>query len=119
MTQADTTSSAGDAPELAKEVASLQRELATMRKEIDSFKRQRAMAAPGPSPEALRRQQAGWDMVLGLTPEVRQRRAQEAAARGPSFEDIGARFLTQHAGKVWLFLLVLAVLAVTFRDRLA
>ncbi len=118
MTDAGTASSAGNAQELATEVASLQRELATLRNEIDSLRRERSSAAPDPSVEALRRQQAAWDLVLGLTPEVRQRRA-EAAGRGPSFEDVGVRFLSQHAGKVWLFLLLLAVLAVTFRDRLA
>ena len=119
MTHANTASSAGDAQALAKEVASLQGELATLRKELDSIKRERSLAAPDPSLEALRHKQAAWDLVLGLTPEVRQRRAEEAATRRPSFEDAGARFLTQHAGKVWLFLLLLAALAVTFRDRLA
>ena len=119
MTPADTTSSAGAVQDLAREVASLQRELATLRQEVDSAKRARSAAAPEPLPEALRRQQAAWDMVLGLTPEVRQRRAQETARRSTTFEDAGVRFLTQHAGKVWLVLLLLAVLAVTFRDRLA
>lgn len=118
MTHADTTSSAGDTQELAREVASLHRELAALRKEIDSVRREQSQAAPDPSLEALRRQQAAWNMVLGLTPEVRQRRA-EQAARGSSLEDAGVRFLSQHSGKVWLFLLLLAVLVVTFRDRLA
>lgn len=116
MTHADTSSSAGDAQELASEVASLRRELATLRTELDNVRRERSLVAD-PSLEALRRQQAAWDQVLGLTPEVRQRRA-EAAVRSPSVEDAGARFLSQHSGKVWLFLLLLAVLAVTFRDRL-
>ena len=119
MTPADTTSSAGDPHALATEVASLQRELATLRKEMDNVKRERSLAAPDPSLQALHRQQAAWDLVLGLTPDVQLRRAREAAARRPSFEDVGARFLTQHAGKVWLFLLLLAALAVAFRDRLA
>ena len=118
MTHADTTSSAGEAQELVREVARLQGELATLRQEIDSVRRERSLAAPDPSLEALRRQQAAWDRVLGLTPEVRQRRAEEAVRR-PSVEDMGARFLSQHAGKVWLFLLLLAILAVAFRDRLA
>lgn len=118
MTDAGTTSGAGNAQELATEVASLQSELAMLRKEVESLRRERSAAAPDPSLEALRRQQAAWDLVLGLTPEVRQRRA-EAAGRGSSFEDAGVRFLSQHAGKVWLFLLLLAVLAVAFRDRLA
>lgn len=118
MTHADTTSSAGETPELASEVASLRGELATLRKELDSVRRERSSAALDPAQEALRRQTAAWNQLLGLTPEVRQRRAQEAARR-PSFEDAGTRFLSQHAGKVWLFLLLLTVLAVTFRDRLA
>lgn len=118
MTQADTTSSAGEAQKLVREVASLQGELATLRKELDSVKRERSLAAPDPSLEALRRQQAAWDLVLGLTPEVRQRRAEEAARRS-SLEDAGVRFLSQHAGKLWLLLLLLTVLAVAFRDRLA
>jgi hypothetical protein len=118
MTHADTASSAGDAQELEREVASLRGELATLRNELDSVRRERSSAAPDPALEALRRKQAAWDHVLGLTPEVRQRRAEESA-RHSSFEDAGARFLTQHAGKVWLFLLLLTVLAVTFRDRLA
>lgn len=117
MTHADTTSSAGDPQELAREVASLQRELATLRQEIDSVRRERSLAAPDPSLQALHRQQAAWDLVLGLTPEVRQRRA-EGAVRSSSVEDAGVRFLSQHAGKVWLFLLLLAFLAVAFRDRL-
>lgn len=117
MTHAGTTSSAGNAQALATDIASLQSELAALRKEVDGLRRERS-AAPDPSLEALRRQQAAWDLVLGLTPEVRQRRA-EAAGRGSSVEDAGVRFLSQHAGKVWLFLLLLAVLAVAFRDRLA
>ena len=118
MTHADTTSSAGDAQELSREVASLRRELAALREEFDSVSRARSLVAPDPSLDALRRQQAAWDRVLGLTPEVRQRRAAEAAGRSSSVEDAGVRFLTQHAGKVWLFLLLLAILAVAFRDRL-
>jgi hypothetical protein len=118
MTHADSSSSAGDAQELAREVASLQRELATLRTELDSVRRERPLAAPDPALEALRRQQAGWDLVLGLTPDVRARRAKEAV-RSTSVEDAGARLLSQHAGKVWLFLLLLAILAVAFRDRLA
>jgi hypothetical protein len=118
MTNADATSSAGEAQQLAREVASLQRELAALRQEIDNVRRARSWAAPEPSPEALRRQQAAWDLVLGLTPEVRQRRAEEVARRS-SVEDAGVRFLSQHAGKLWLLLLLLAVLAVAFRDRLA
>lgn len=118
MTHADTTSHAGDAQELAREVASLKHELATLRKEIDSVRRERPVVAPDPQVEALRRQKAAWDLVLGLTPEGRPRRAEEAA-RHSSIEDAGVRFLSQHAGKVWLTLLLLAVLAVAFRDRLA
>src|SRR5512140_1611413 len=118
MTTADTTSSAGEVQDLAREVASLQHELATLREEIDSVRRARPSGVPDPSLEALRRQQAAWDLVLGLTPEVRQRRADQAARRS-SVEDAGVRFLSQHAGKVWLLLLVLAGLAVAFRDRLA
>jgi uncharacterized protein involved in exopolysaccharide biosynthesis len=118
MTHADAASRAGDAQELARAVTSLQQELATLRKEVESIRRERSAAAPDPALQALRSQQAAWDQVLGLSPEVHQRRT-EAAARSPSFEDAGARFLSQHAGKVWLFLALLAVLAVTFRDRLA
>lgn len=118
MTLAHTASSADDAQRLAAEVASLQQQLAALRQEVERVRREAVSAPPDPSLQALRRQQAAWDQVLGLTPEVRQRRA-EAASRSPSFEDAGARFLSQHAGKVWLFLALLAVLAVAFRDRLA
>lgn len=118
MNRAETASNAGHAQELEQEVASLQRQLAALREEIDSVRRERSAAAPDPALQALRRQQAAWDQVLGLSPEVRQRRT-EPATRSPSFEDAGARFLSQHAGKVWLLLALLAVLAVTFRDRLA
>ncbi len=118
MTHADTASSAGEVQELAREVASLQHELATLRQEVDRVRRARPPATPQPSPEALRRQREAWDLVLGITPESRQRRAEQAARRS-SVEDAGVRFLSQHAGKVWLLLLVLAVLAVAFRDRLA
>ena len=108
MTHADTTSGAGDAQEPAKEVASLWGEPATPRKEIDSVRCEGSLAAPDPSLEALRRQRAGWGLVLGITPEVRQRRAEDAVRRS-SVEDAGLRFLSQHAGKAWLFLLLLAV----------
>lgn len=118
MSHADTTGSAGEMQKLASEVASLQHELATLRQEVDGVRRARPAAAPQPSPEALRRQREAWDLVLGLTPETRQRRAEEAARRS-SLEDAGLRFLSQHAGKAWLLLLLLAVLAVAFRDRLA
>ncbi len=122
MTHADTLRSAGEAQDLARdlaqEVASLQRQLAALREEIDSVRRERPVAAPDPALAALRRQQAAWDQVLGLTPEVHQRRAEQAARR-PSFEDAGVRFLTQNAAKIWVVLLLLAALAVAFRDRLA
>lgn len=99
---------------MAARLARLESDLVALRQELARAKK----ASQGPSPEALQRQREAWDLVLGLTPEVRQQRAQQSAGRR-TLEDASLRFVLQHAGKLWIALLVLGAAAIAFRDRLA
>ena len=49
---------------------------------------------------------------------LRQAQAPAPARRGRSFEDVGVRFYSQHVGKVWLGLLLLAAAVVAVQERL-
>ena len=48
----------------------------------------------------------------------RLRQAPAPARRGRSFEDVGVRFYSQHVGKVWLGLLLVAATVVAVQERL-
>lgn len=49
---------------------------------------------------------------------LRQAQAPAPARRGRSFEDVGVRFYSQHVGKVWLGLLLVAATVVAVQERL-
>jgi hypothetical protein len=49
---------------------------------------------------------------------LRQAQAPASARRGRSFEDVGVRFYSQHVGKVWLGLLLVAATVVAVQERL-
>ena len=109
---------------LVSAAQSAQVELDAARRELTRQERARRMGLQAaPSPEELRRQSQAWDKLLGTSggrsAQAAARGAQPssrpAPARGLSFEDIGARFVHAHVGKVWLGLAVVAAVVVASR----
>lgn len=103
---------------LAGEALRLQGELASARHLIERLRRMHPPPAKeGPSTEDLKRQSQAWDALLGTGAHRRGAPEARTTPKGRSFEDIGARFLADHAGKVWLFLLTLSAVVVLIKER--
>jgi hypothetical protein len=109
---------------LVQRTLGLEHDLAEARHQIARLKRMHpAPAQPGPTAEDLKRQSEAWDRLLG-TSGRRRARATDAAAGAPpaprakTFEDVGARFLADHAGKIWLGLGLLTAVVVAVREKL-
>lgn len=111
---------------LVQEAQAAQAQLQAVRRERLRDERARRMGVPaGPSQEELRRQSQAWDKLLGTRNGHRVQAAgggatgagasSPAAARRPSFEDVGLRFMEAHAGKAWLALGVVAAIVVAVR----
>lgn len=100
-----------------------QAELESLKHEWVRQERARRMGVPAmPSQEELRRQSQAWDKLLGTSGRRRERAAsgEESGvpAQGPralTFEDLGARFVHAHVGKLWLGLAVVAAVVVAVR----
>lgn len=110
---------------LVQRALGLQAELSATRRELQRSERARLMGQPVmPSQEQLRLQSQAWGRLLGTSSASAQARRQthaapgEGAPRARSFEDIGARFLNDHAGKVWAFLALLTVVVVLVKERI-
>ncbi|MEN9418936.1 MAG: hypothetical protein RI988_2556 [Pseudomonadota bacterium] len=98
-------------------------ELEAARRELTRQERARRMGLKAaPSQEELRRQSQAWDKLLGTTGGRSARAAARGAAasgtapaRALTFEDLGARFVHAHVGKLWLGLAVVAAVVVAWR----
>lgn len=109
---------------LVSAAQSAQLELEAARRELTRQERARRMGLQAaPSQEELRRQSQAWDKLLGTSGGRRARSAARGAqspsgpapARGLTFEDLGARFVHAHVGKLWLGLAVVAAVVVAWR----
>ena len=80
---------------------------------------QRMGVKAAPSQDELKRQSQAWDRLLGTRNGHRAQApgggGAPAAARRLTFEDIGARFMAEHAGKAWLALALVAAVVVALR----
>ena len=109
---------------LVQRTLGLEHDLAEARHQIARLKRMHpAPAQPGPTAEDLKRQSAAWDRLLGTASKPRTPATADAggaprARRTKTFEDVGARFFADHAGKVWLGLGLLTAVVVAVREKL-
>jgi hypothetical protein len=109
---------------LVQRTLGLEHDLAEARQQIARLKRMHpAPARPGPTAEDLKRQSDAWGRLLGTSAKRRAPATAEAggappARRSKTFEDVGARFFADHAGKVWLGLGVLTAVVVAVREKL-
>ncbi|MFZ4650851.1 MAG: hypothetical protein ACOYLV_09080 [Rubrivivax sp.] len=110
---------------LVQRAMGLQAELRATRQELQRVERARLMGQPVmPSQEQLRLQSQAWGRLLGTSSASaqarRQARAQEGAGapRTRTFEDVGARFMADHVGKMWALLAVLTVVVVLVKERI-
>lgn len=109
---------------LVSAARSAQAELDAARRELTRQERARRMGLKAaPSQEELRRQSQAWDKLLGTSGGRSARAGARGAepssgpapARGLTFEDLGARFVHAHVGKLWLGLAVVAAVVVAWR----
>jgi hypothetical protein len=113
---------------LVQRTLGLEHDLAEARHQIARLKRMHpAPARPGPTAEDLKRQSEAWDRLLGTSAKRRAPTPSTATAdtggapparRSKTFEDVGARFFADHAGKVWLGLGLLTAVVVAVREKL-
>lgn len=110
---------------LAQRAMGLQAELRATRQELQRVERARLMGQPVmPSQEQLRLQSQAWGRLLGTSSASAQARRQAqvqegaGAPRTRTFEDIGARFMADHVGKMWAFLAVLTLVVVLVKERI-
>ena len=107
----------------AQAAQAAQAELESLKHEWVRQERARRMGLPAvPSEEELRRQSQAWDRLLGTSGRRRDRgtaggtaAASAPGARGLTFEDLGARFVHAHVGKLWLGLAVVAAIVIALR----
>ena len=110
---------------LVQRALSLEGELAAARHQIERLKRMNPApsGSPIPTQEELKRQSEAWGRLLGTRSRPRATSPQqppEAARprRAKTFEDVGARFFADHAGKVWLCLLLLTTVVVLVKEKI-
>ena len=108
---------------LVQRALSLETELAAAKHQIERMKRMNP-APEGrsvPTQEELQRQSEAWGRLLGTSSRAQSAGTSAPAARprrAKTFEDVGARFFADHAGKVWLFLLLLTTVVVLVKEKI-
>lgn len=110
---------------LVQRTLSLEGELAAARHQIERLKRMNPAPAGRslPTQEELKRQSEAWGRLLGTSSRPRATDPQQPPEatrprRAKTFEDVGARFLADHAGKVWLCLLLLTTVVVLVKEKI-
>lgn len=109
---------------LVQRALSAEGELAAARLQIERLKRMNPAPASrsAPTQEELQRQSEAWGRLLGTSSRPRTAGTGAPVAARPrrarTFEDVGARFFADHAGKVWVFLLLLTAVVVLVQEKI-